>query len=400
MERTFGTLRFVEFRYLTAGTLAANLAEWANRIGTAWLVYDITGSATQLGTFAFVSGLMTLAATPIAGMLADRFPRTAVVILSSIVSIVLAAIVAALVFTDMVAVWHVYLLGSLAAVSNTGALPARQALVNDVTTPELLPNAVALNTLVMNVARLAGPPLFGVLAATGNAWPFVGIVILQTISAAAMYPLRARIKAVEPNKKSNPARELADGVRYVYSDRTLLSLFLIMFSASIIAYPYLSLLPVFAEDVLDAGATGYGLLFAMAGVGSIIGLLILPNLDLESRRGITMFVCYLAHLLGIAVFSQMTDLVFAMAALFVGGIFIGIGFGLYYTLFQLLVRDDMRGRALSVAQMANLFFTIGALPMGLTISWVGIQDAILLHVLAACAVFALLFFVRPEWRRL
>ncbi|OAI39358.1 hypothetical protein AYO38_07855 [bacterium SCGC AG-212-C10] len=400
MARTFNSLRVREFRYLSGGTLSANFADWANRIGTGWLVFVLTDSAAQLGAYAFTSGIIGLGSTPAAGMLADRLPRARVVIAASLASVVLASVMAVLVLSGAIALWHVYILGSISAVTNAAGLPARQALVHDVTTPELLPNAVALNSLVMNVARLIGPPLFGVLAAVNDAAPFLAIIALQLIDAAAIRPLglKARPRAGGPPR--NPLRELWDGLRYVFSDRTLLSLFLIMFTASIVAYPYLSLFPVFAEEVLHAGSVGYGLLFAMAGMGSIIGLVLLANLSGMRRRGPVMLGCYFIHLTGIAVYSQMEHLWLAMLSLFLGGIAIGMGFALYYTLFQLHVRDDMRGRALAIAQMANQFFTVGALPMGLTIGLVGIQHGILLHVIAAALIILVVTMVRPEWRRL
>jgi MFS family permease len=229
--------------------------------------------------------------------------------------------------------------------------------------------------------------------------PFVAIIVLQLIDAAAIRPLGASARRRAITGKRNPFRDLGDGVRYVFTDRTLLSLFLILFFASLITYPYLQLLPVFAEDVLGAGSAGYGAIFAMAGVGSIIGLLVLAQLNPSRGRGKLMFAGFSSHLVGVAIFSQVDHLVVAMVVLMFGGIGFGMAMALYVTLFQLHVRDDMRGRALSVANMANQFLTIGALPMGLTVYWLGIQDGVLVHVLVTGAVFVAIGVLRPEWRR-
>jgi MFS family permease len=385
----------------SGGTLAASFAFWAHQIGTGWLVYDLTGSAALLGTVTFVSGLTGLATTPIGGLLADRVSRARVAVLPALASTGLGACTAALILVDAIAIWQVFVLGIVGAVTNAIGLPARQALVHDVTTPQTLPNAIALNSLAQNIARLSGPPLFGLLAAGSTAAPFLAVAILHAVEAAAMAPLGQRARGVAASgPRRRPFHELADGFRYVFSERALLSLFLIVLLLSLIAYGYVWLIPVFSEEVLGAGARGYGLLAAMAGLGSIMGLLFLASVQITSHRGPLMLGSFAIHVAFVGAFSQSEHLLLAMACLAVGGAFLGIAFALYITLFQLLVRDDMRGRALSVAAMAQQVMTISALPVGLTVAVVGVQAGILAHVLAGAAVVAVVAVLRPEWRRL
>jgi MFS family permease len=399
--RTFASLRVREFRYLGAGNLAASLAYWAHQIGTGWLVYDLTGSAAWLGTVTFVAGLIGLLATPIGGLLADRASRVRVVVLPALASTGLAACTAALILLDAITLWQVFALGIIGAVTNAIGLPARQALIHDVTTPETLPNAIALNSLVQNIARLAGPPLFGVLAAGSTSAPFLAVAVLHVVEATAMAPLGHRARRVAGDvARRRPFRDLIEGFRYVFSDRSLLSLFLLVLVLSLIAYGYLSQIPVFSEEVLGAGARGYGLLAAMAGLGSIVGLLVLASVNITSHRGPYMLASFAIHLAFVGAFSQSEHLLLAMACLAVGGAFLGIAFALYFTLFQLLVKDDMRGRALSVAQMAPQVLTLSALPVGLTVSVLGVQAGILAHVLVGAALAAAVAVLRPEWRRL
>jgi hypothetical protein len=306
-----------------------------------------------------------------------------------------------LVLLDAIAVWQVFVLGIAGAITNAVGLPARQALVHDVTSPETLPNAIALNSLAQNVARLAGPPLFGVLAAWTTAAPFLAVAVLHAVEAAAMAPLARRMRGAAGDVAWRSAfRDLLDGFRYVLAERSLLCLFLIVFVLSILAYGYLWLIPVFSEEVLGAGARGYGLLAAMAGLGSIAGLLVLAHLNIASNRGQYMLASFAVHLAFVGAFSQSGHLLLAMACLAAGGAFLGIALALYFTLFQLLVRDDMRGRALSVAQMALQVMTISSLPVGLTIAVLGVQAGILAHVLAGAAALAAVAILRPEWRRL
>jgi MFS family permease len=394
--RTFESLRIREFRYLASGTLAANLSFWAHQIGTGWLVYDLTDSAAMLGTVTFASGLTGLIATPVGGLLADRASRARVVILPALTSTGLGTLTAALVLFDAIAIWQVFVLGVLGAITNAISLPARQALVHDVTTPETLPNAVALNSLMQNVARLGGPPLFGLLAAGSTAGPFLAVAALHLFEAAAMAPLGLRARHAAGKLSRRPFHDLIDGFRYVASERALLSLFLIVLVLSLTAYGYIALIPVFSEEVLGAGARGYGLLAAMAGLGSIVGLLVLASVQVTHHRGALMAGSFAIHVAFVGAFSQSEHLLVAMAFLAVGGAFLGIAFAL----FQLLVSDDMRGRALAVAGMASQVLTVSALPMGLTVAAIGVQAGILAHVVLGAALLILVATVRPEWRDL
>jgi predicted MFS family arabinose efflux permease len=195
-------------------------------------------------------------------------------------------------------------------------------------------------------------------------------------------------------------RDLGEGFRYVLSERSLLSLFSIVLVLATIAYGYLYLIPVYSEEVLGAGARGYGLLAAMAGLGSIVGLLVLANANVTKRRGPYMLASFAVHLMFIGAFSQSEHLLLAMACLAAGGAFLGIALALYTTLFQLLVRDDMRGRALSVSQMALQVMTISSLPIGLTVAMLGVQAGILAHVIVAGGALLVVAVIRPEWRHL
>lgn len=399
--RTFESLQTREFRYLAAGTLAATSARWAHQVGTGWLVYDLTGSAALLGAVTFVAGITSMAGTPVAGLLADRFSRVRVVVVPALASTALGACTAALILLDAIAVWQVFVLGILGAITNAGALPARQALVNDVTTPETLPNAVALNALAQNIARLAGPPLFGVLAAWSTFAPFLAVAVLHAVAAAAMLPLGQHAhRAAGKLKRGRAVQDFLEGFRYVVSERSLLSLFLIVLVMATVIYGYMFQIPFFAEEVLGAGARGYGLLLAMAGLGSIVGLLVLASVEIKRHRGPYMLASYAIHLSFIAAFSQTDHLLIAMACLAIGGGFSGIAFALYFTLFQLHVADHMRGRALAVAQLAPQALTIGALPLGFTVAAVGAPSGILMHAIAAALTLAVVATLRPEWRRL
>jgi MFS family permease len=398
LRRTFVSLASRDFRYLTLGTIAEGFGMWGQQIAVAWLVYVLTGSAAQLGAVAFAGGLLALLLMPFGGILADRYPRRTIIVVSTLAGAAQSFALAFLVLAGLVEVWHVYAFAVLSSITMAANQPARQAYVFDVSTESTLANAVAMNNIAMNLARIVGPPLAGLLAAAAVGAPFVFVAGMRALASWATLRMTPQRRPVPTGR--DPFRELLEGFRYLAGDSRLLGLLAINALPALLVYPYVSFLPLFASDVLGAGPSAYGALVAMIAVGSVVGLLLLAFLGDPRHKGAIMLAGFLAYLVLVVAFSRSELLVLSLAILIFAGVFHGIALALNTTLFQLAVRSDMRGRGMAVWQMAFSIMPVGALPMGLVIARFGPQDGVALLVLSCLALFVLIVVFWRSVRRL
>ena len=174
----FVSLRDRDYRLLWFGTVFVGFGQWGQQIGLNWLVFLLTDSAVQLGAVAFAGGILSLFLTPFAGVIADRYSRRMIILIATIAGALQSTMLAVLVLTDTVEVWHAYVFAILTAATQAMNNPARQAYVNDVSSPETLPNAIALASIAQNASRIVGPPLAGLIAGwnVGAAFAFVAVI--------------------------------------------------------------------------------------------------------------------------------------------------------------------------------------------------------------------------------
>lgn len=363
-----GALRIRDFRFLFIGTVTSGYGQWATMIGLGWLAYVLSGnSAAQLAWVVAVGGAMRLLSAPWIGVVLDRYHRRSVTVWSTLASAALGLGLAVLVITDMVAFWQLYVFSALEGIISSANQNVRQTFVYDVTTPDTLSNAIALNAIAQNLSRISGPPLAGaMIGLLGTASPFLFIAVMMTIATffTLLISKSTRQAAFDTD---NPFRSLWVGIRYVASDRPMLGLLLSGAVPGIFLYPYIPLLPVFAGEVLGTGSTGYGLLAASVGWGSLTGLLVLSWLGDVRRKGIIAIWGLVFYAAALIVFTQSTVFILSSAMLVVAGIFHGVAFTVAQILVQVLARDEMRGRATSLFQMGFSLMPVGAIPMGMAI---------------------------------
>ncbi|MCY4455853.1 MAG: MFS transporter, partial [Chloroflexi bacterium] len=282
-----GALRLRDFRFLFIGTVTSGYGQWATMIGLGWLAYVLSGeSAAQLAWVVAVGGAMRLFSAPWIGVVLDRYHRRSVTVWSTLASAALGLGLGVLVMTDLVAFWQLYVFSALEGIISSANQNVRQTFVYDVTTPDTLSNAIALNAIAQNLSRISGPPLAGaMIGLLGTASPFLFIAVMMTIATffTLLISKTTRQAALDTD---SPLRSLWVGIRYVASDRPMLGLLLSGAVPGIFLYPYIPLLPVFAEEVLGTGSTGYGLLAASVGWGSLTGLLVLSWLGDVRHKGI------------------------------------------------------------------------------------------------------------------
>ena len=395
--RTFEAFAIHDFCLLWSSTVLSGFGQWGQQISLNWLVYVLTGSAVQLGAVSFAAGLVGRAVTPFAGLLADRVPRRTILWISSSFGAATAVVIAFLVIVNLIEVWHAYAFSLISGVTMAINQPARQAAVFDTSTADTLQNAVAMNSLAQNLSRIVGPPFFGLIAVWSLGASFALIVVMRGLAAAISFALSRQARQTPPTtRRTNPFADIWDGFRYLITDARLTGLMVINSVPAFIVYPYLIFLPVFSDEVFGAEADVYGYLLAMMGVGSTIGLLALAALHNLQHRGRWMLVGFLVYLVFITAFTQSDFLPLSLILLIAAGMVHGLALALNTLLFQIHLRDDMRGRGMAAWQMGFSLMPLGALPMGIAIDRWGVQNGVGGFVILCFFFFVLVaLFWRP-----
>ena len=386
-----------DFRWLWIGTVTVGFGQWGQQIGLNYLVYLLTGSAVQMGAVTAVGGLGSLFVTPYAGVLADRYSRRQVMLWATLFGAAQAAVLAALVLTDLIEVWHAYVFAVLTTFTQAVNQPARQAYVHDVSTAETLTNAIALNSIAQNLSRIVGPPIAGLIAVWSVGACFVFVAGVRGVAYVATWLMRER-----PQEKAvgtrNPTRQVLDGFAYLLAEPRLRLLLAINAAPALLVYPYMNFMPIFAAEVYG-DERAYGFLVAMIAVGSIIGLFALAWIGEIRRKPQIMLGCFLIYLVILLIFSRQDVLIFGLFALVAAGVFHGTALALNNTVFQSELRPDMRGRGMAAWQIGMSLMPLGGLPMGLLIAQFGTQDGVAVsHALCLLFFLFVVAFGRPLTR--
>jgi len=396
---TFSSLALPDFRLLLVVTVATQLAGWMEEVARGWLIYELTRSPWQLSALSFVSGASLFLFAPLAGFMADRLDRRWATVFSEATSGAVALVLGLLSSAGRVELWALYVLTGLMGASRGITFTTRQALLYDVVGPEFLANAVGLNSVAANVARIMAPSLGGVvIGALGTAAAFFGQALLLLLAIPVTLLLRLRVSA-------QPVRlpfweSIVEGLRYVRGDMTLLRLYLFIYVPHILIYPYVNLIPVFAEEVLGMGAQGYGFLLTGVGFGSIPGGLMVASMARARNKGLVMGLAAVLYMGMVATFAQSHWLPLSFGALVVGGIGWSMMVSLNQALVQLRLPDAYRGRGLALYNVAAGLTPLGNLAMGGMADALGVQRAVTTFALAGLALSVLVGPASAQVRRL
>ncbi len=358
-------LKYRNFKLFFAGQSISLIGTWMQRIALGWLVYRLTGSALLLGTVGFAGQLPTFLLTPFAGVLADRMNRHRLIILTQTVSMIQALILAALVLTGSILIWHILALSVLLGIINAVDMPTRQSfMVQMVDRKEDLGNAIALNSSMVNAARLVGPSLAGlIIAATGEGICFLinGLSYITVIGALLMMKIPRR--EVHRQEK-HPLHQLKEGFLYAFSFPPIRSILLLLGLVSLVGMPYTVLMPVFAKSILQGNANTLGFLMGAAGVGALIGAVYLASRRTVLGLGRWMVIATVIFALGLFGFSLSRNLYLSLFFM----LFTGFGMislmATSNTVLQTIVDDDKRGRIMSFYAVSIM----GMAPFGSLIS--------------------------------
>src|SRR5512135_249845 len=380
------------FRLFFFGQAVSLIGTWMQLIAMRWLVYRLTKSELMLGMVGFISDSPLFLLVPFAGVLADRLKRHGILIVTQALSALQAAILALLVFTDRVEVWHVLVLGGLLGVVSAFDITARQAfLVDIIEERENLPNAIALNSFIFNGALLIGPAVAGILIAVVGEGPCFALNSLSYLAVlGALFLMKIPPKTFSASPLDIKAA-IVEGAAYTFASVPIRSILMLVASVSLVAASYTLLMPVFAEDVLQGGPSVYGYLMSATGMGALLGAVFLAS---RSRlKGLAEMIAGAGVLYGAGFFALSLSSSVAIALI----IALVLGFSLMMqmassnTIVQSMVDDQKRGRVLSLFVMARRGVeALGSLLFGAIAHWAGTPGTLMIGgavCLAAVAAF-------------
>jgi len=398
-------LRHRNYKLFFSGQLVSLVGTWMQQVAEAWLVYRLTNSSVLLGFAAFTSQIPVFLFASVGGAVADRHNRHRIVITTQILSMILPFILAVLTLTGWVRVWHIFVLAACLGLVNAFDIPARQAFIVDMVGRDDLMNAIALNSSMVNGARVVGPAVAGLLvAAVGEGWCF----LINSLSYLAVIAGLLMMRVEKPSWIGTPRSAFSDiveGFRFVWHTAPVRALLLLLGAVSLAGLPYSVLMPIFAESILHGGAKELGLLMGASGLGALFGALSLASKS--GVGGLGRWVAMSAAGFGImlALFS-MSRIFWLSAALLVPvGYAMMVEMAASNTLIQAMVPDRLRGRVMSVYSMMFMGMgPFGALFAGSMAARIGAPATVALGgmaCVAAAGAFALwLPTLRVEARRL
>jgi MFS family permease len=382
---TFRALKHRNFKLFFSGQIISLVGTWMQTVAQSWLIYRLTGSSVLLGLLGFVGQIPIFLLSPLAGLVADRWPRQRVVIATQTSSMLLAFILAALTMTGRIRVWEIIVLATLLGIVNAFDVPARQSFMIEMVGREDLLNAIALNSSMFNGARVAGPAIAGVLVAVvGEGWCFFlnGVSYLAVIAGLFMMRLK---KSKPAHDGSAPLEKLREGIRFARHTKPIRALLILVAIVSFMALPYTVLMPIFAVQILHGGASAYGTLMGAVGVGAMFGALALAMR--QQLRGLGNVVSYAATGLGasLVLFSFSHWFWVSFTILIVSGFTMMMQFTATNTLIQAMVPDQLRGRVMSLYSMMFLGMSpIGSLLAGALADRVGAPVTVAIGGLISC----------------
>ncbi len=368
------------------------IGTWMQQIAMTWLVYRMTGSTFLLGVISFTGMIPIFFLSSLAGVFADRHNRYRIVVVTNFLAMGQAFVAAFLTLTGIITVWHIVGLSSFLGMVNAFEIPARQALVIEIVeNKEDLGNAIALNSFMFNGGRLIGPSIAGILISLfgeGTCFLINGFSFLAIILALLAMRISSRKRAAAGIRI---LKGLAQGYRYAFRAAPIRSLLIHLGIISFLSMPYTVLMPYFARDYLHGGPDTLGVLMASSGCGAIIGTVSLASRN--TIRGLSRVIVAASLIFGAAMiaFAFSKILTVSIILLFFAGFGLIVQMASSNTILQTIVRDDMRGRVMSLYAMAFAGMApFGSLLAGALSSRIGPQETLAVSGIA-CIIEALVF---------
>jgi MFS family permease len=365
-RQTFIALSYPNFRLWFFGQITSLFGTWMQTTAQGFLIYELTHSPAYLGYVSFAAGLPSWLFMLVGGVAADRVSRRTLLVITQTGMMILAFILAALTFTEVVQPWHIILLAFLLGVANAFDAPARLALAPDLVDRQDLTNAIALNATMFNTATVLGPTIGSlVYAAFGPGWCFVinGLSFIAVIVALLLMKLP---KTSQPLQiRPSALKEIKQGFSYVFAHRIILALMGVVLMTATFGFSFVPLLPAWSVEVLGGDVRTNGLLYSARGLGSLIGALSIASLGRFNYRGKLLNAGLFLFPAMLLLFSYLRWLPLSMLVLAGVGAALVLVMNLANSLVQTGTEDDLRGRVTSIYTLTFFgFMPLGALLIG------------------------------------
>jgi len=374
------------------------IGTWMQRIAMPWLVYHMTGSALLLGVVSFAGQIPTFLLSPFAGVITDRFNRYKVLLITQVFSLVQAFILAILALTGTIQMWHIVTLSIVLGCINAFDVPSRHSFVIEmVEKKEDLGNAIALNSMMFNGARIIGPSIAGLILATaGEGICFLINAVSYIFVIASLLMMHVKPREIL-EKENHLLKELKEGLDYTFGFAPIKHLILLLAVVSLMGTSYQVLMPVFAKEVLHGGSQTFGFLMGAAGLGALLGAIFLASRESVLKLG--RIIPAAAGLFGAGLIILSFIKVYPITLILM--VLIGLGMMLHTassnTILQTITEDDKRGRVMGFYTMAIMGTApFGSLIAGFLAKTIGTQETIMIGGVS-CVAGALLFLKKlPE----
>lgn len=398
VTHTFRAFRNPNYALFFSGQSTSLIGTWMQRTGVSWLVYSMTHSNFMLGLTIFASQFPSFIFSLAGGIVADRYDRYKVLLITQSAAMIQALLMAGLTLSGHYEVWEILALSAILGAITAFDVPARQPLVHElVSNKEDLPNALALNSSMVNIARLVGPALSGIVLGKFGA----GICFLingLSFLAVLISLLLMKLPPHKPNTvKKNVIAEFSEGFTYLKNAPSILTTLLMLSAFCLLVFPYDALLPAFAKVVFKGDATTFGYIFSFIGLGAICGTILLASLKPGANLRLILLVSSIIMGISLILFSQISF--FPLAMLFA----VLSGFGgttqntICLTILQVNAEASMRGRVMSFMALAYFgMLPLGSLLIGLLSEKIGAPDSILCQGIIALILAGVFYrFLHP-----
>lgn len=365
IRQTFRALANKNYRFFFIGQSISLVGTWMQQVAMSWLVYRLTGSALWLGLIGFLGQAPAFFLTPFAGVLADRYKRHRILMTTQILAMSQAIVLFVLVLTDIISLWHIIVLSVLFGLINAFDIPARHAFtIEMIDKKEDLSNAIALNSSMVNLARLIGPSVAGIIIASAgedlcfllNALSYVAVII-----ALFMMKINGQPPAL---KQVSVLAHLREGFSYAFGFPPIRYILFLLGLVSLMGVPYQVLMPIFAKEIFQGGPATLGFLMSMAGIGALIGAVYLAGRKTVLGLGKIIGIAAIVFGLGLFLFARSTNLWFSFVIVCIAGFAMMVQMAASNTVLQTVVDEDKRGRVMSFYTMAFM----GTAPFGALIA--------------------------------
>jgi MFS family permease len=384
------------FRLLWFGALTSSIGTWMQKVAQAWLIVTMTGSSSAfyLGLDSFAGEAPILLFTLIGGVVADRRDRRHMMLTSQVVQMVVALILAALVFTEMIQIWMVITLSFISGCAQAFGGPAYQSLIPTLVGKEHLPNAIALNSIQFNLARVIGPIVAGVTLAAFGMVACFGLNSISFLFVIAAI-LALRDVHVPPTATESMVDQMKIGLRFVKNSRNLMAVMSLGFIGAFLGLPLLTFLPVITKDVFQQDVAFYSRLMTFSGAGAVTGALVVAYIGKHRHIGRLLLVFLALFGVAMAAFSVSRSPSLSAVLLFIAGALLVMCFSLTTSLAQLLAPPELRGRVVSIYMVAFRGGSpLGGLASGWLVTQVGSAPKVLMVNGIALTIVALFFLIR------